>query len=151
MRVYNILLVLILYIITTSCGNSLTNEDFELPNGNSHIITVDKAKQNVMDFISKIGNKTRADYNNVNIKSVSIYSHRGATSRSIEENLLDSLFYIITFKDNKGFAIASIDDRQPNVFALVESGEFDINDTTANMGYHTFVESLINKQIEWRY
>lgn len=37
---------------------------------------------------------------------------------------LDSLFYIINFKDNKGFAIASSDDREVPIFALVEEGNY---------------------------
>lgn len=117
----------------------------------SHKITVEEAKKNVMDFVSKLNQETRASsFWGVNIGTVEVVSIPNGTRSGIPVNL-DSLFYIINFKDNKGFAIASSDDREVPIFALVEEGNYSYdNDTITNAGFEAFMSGLIEQKASCR-
>ena len=56
----------------------------------------------------------------------------------------DTLFYAINYKDNRGFVLASADDRLTPVLAYIDHGNYSADDTT-NVGFNMFLNNIINK------
>jgi hypothetical protein len=64
-----------------------------------------------------------------------------AGSNENSENV-DTLFYVINFENNQGFAIASADQRYEPVFCVTESGNYHYGDSIENPGFEIFMEGL---------
>jgi hypothetical protein len=54
----------------------------------------------------------------------------------------DTLFYVINFEDNQGFAIASADQRLEPVLCVTEEGNFYLTDAVYNPGLASFLDGL---------
>ena len=119
--------------------------------GNNHKVTVEEAKRNVMDFITNLNQKTRSScYNNVTISSIEAIS-LSKNTRTVSSADLDSLFYILNFCNNKGFAIASTDNRETPILALIDNGNYSYNDNdTTNAGFAAFMDGIIEHEVEVR-
>ncbi|MDE6717894.1 MAG: C10 family peptidase [Muribaculaceae bacterium] len=69
-------------------------------------------------------NKTRADKNG--------------------NDLPDSLYYLINYDDDRGFALMSADKRLPEMMAISDEGNLDLNDTTYNDGLAYYMKAISN-------
>ena len=54
----------------------------------------------------------------------------------------DTLFYVVNYSGNNGFAVLSADRRLPEVYAISDEGHLDMNDTVENKGLAVFFSSL---------
>ena len=116
----------------------------------SHRLSAEQATQNALDFVGQYGATTRTENGSLKVAEVKAFSVDGAYTRSESSHVsLDSLFYVINFADNKGFVIASSDDRETPVFAYVDSGTFEENNTQNN-GYDAFLGTLIEMEMAYR-
>lgn len=137
--------------LTFSC----TQDDFietSVDIEKSHKVSIEEAKSNVLNFISKLDVQTRANFYNVRINNVEcVLSSDVLGTRATDAMLPDTMFYILNFEDSCGFAITSTDDRSHQIYALVENGNysFNINDTT-DTGFDDFIAGMIIEEIDNR-
>jgi len=63
---------------------------------------------------------------------------------------LDTLFYIVNFKDKKGWAVLAADDRTNPIYAIVDEGNYYINSlsTEQNEGLLYFFDNSINTALK---
>ena len=54
----------------------------------------------------------------------------------------DTLFYVVNYAGDNGFAVLSADRRLPEVYAISDEGHLDMNDTVFNKGLGLFFSSL---------
>ncbi|WP_036879844.1 C10 family peptidase [Xylanibacter oryzae] len=141
----------ILFLILAAIGLISCNQEDQLsvnnPSDHENKVTIEEAKANVMDFIANMNKGTRAFPSNVSIANVEAISLPRGTRASSNVNL-DTLFYVVNFKDSCGFAIASTDDREKPILALVEKGNYSYNEAdTTNAGFNAFIDGMIEKEI----
>lgn len=113
----------------------------------THRITSEQAVQNALNFVSQYGLKTRASSTPFTVSEVKAIGVKEVGTRSANDSIcLDSLFYVINFDNNMGFVIAASDDRETPIFAYIEEGRYEENDTLNN-GYEAFIDALIDKEV----
>lgn len=87
-------------------------------------------------LLSRLEGKTRSSERIVeDVQHVVFEKTRGSG-----EN--DTLFYIVNYADNKGFAVLSADKRLAPVYAISESGSISEKDTTRNPALGAFFKQL---------
>lgn len=150
MRKFSFTLIAILMSIIgfTSCSQEdeqyLTASEAKASNK----VSVEEAKENVIDFVNNIyKNNTRAFANkNISIANVKPVSVKNGTRAGASINT-DTLFYIVNFSDSCGFAIASANKNETPIFALVENGNYDYNDTDSlNPGFEAFMDAMVEHE-----
>ncbi len=114
-----------------------------------HFVSSAEAEKNVMDFLSNIEPSTRGVLQNRRIENVVPYVNKKATRSSIQTSDEKPLFYVVNFADNKGFALAASDDREPQIYAFVESGSFS-NPSTEDSINSIFVSNLTKRLVSIR-
>jgi hypothetical protein len=142
----------LLVFTMSSCSNSegQMEEQASVAASVNHRLTAEQATKNALAFIEQYGATSRAGQKLPNVAEVKAFSVDEGSTRAEDNSInLDSLFYVINFADNKGFVIASSDDREAPVFAYVEEGTFEDSDTLNN-GYEAFVGALIESEITHR-
>lgn len=115
----------------------------------SNKVSVEEAKENVIDFVNNIyKNNTRAFVNkNISIANVKPVSVKNGTRAGASINT-DTLFYIVNFSDSCGFAIASANKNETPIFALVENGNYDYNETDSlNPGFEAFMDAMVEHKM----
>lgn len=121
---------------------------FEQPR--NHRITVEQAKQNAINFVSQLITPTRGLTTPLTVSEVKSIGLREGITRSTNDSVnMDSLFYIVNFANKQGFVIASSDDRETPIFAFVEEGNYE-EDDTLNNGYEAFIDALIDDELHKR-
>lgn len=63
-------------------------------------------------------------------------------TRSVDEELPDTMIYIINYGDEDGFAIMSADSRTRPLYAISDEGHFDLADTINNKGLSIFLAHM---------
>ena len=151
MRKFSFTLIAILMSIIgfTSCSQEdeqyLTASEAKASNK----VSVEEAKENVIDFVNNIyKNNTRAFANkNISIANVKPVSVKNGTRAGASINT-DTLFYIVNFSDSCGFAIASANKNETPIFALVENGNYDYNETDSlNPGFEAFMDAMVEHEM----
>ncbi len=138
-------------LLSTILMFSCSQDDFietSVDTEKSHRVSIEEAKSNVLNFISKLDVQTRANFKNVRIDNVEcVLSSDVLGTRASDTMLADTMFYILNFADSCGFAITSTDDRSHQIYALVEDGNysFNINDTT-DTGFDDFIVGMIMEE-----
>lgn len=116
----------------------------------SHRISTEQAILNSLEFVNNIGNSTRSNKGPLTVSEVKAIGYHNEKTRSLNDSIdLDSLFYIVNFDNNEGYVIASSDDRETPVFAYIEKGNYE-EDDTLNNGYEAFIDALIDMEIATR-
>lgn len=150
MRKFSFTLIAILMSIIgfTSCSQEdeqyLTASEAKASNK----VSVEEAKENVIDFVNNIyKNNTRAFANkNISIANVKPVSVKNGTRAGASINT-DTLFYIVNFSDSCGFAIASANKNETPILALVENGNYDYNETDSlNPGFEAFMDAMVEHE-----
>ena len=145
-----LMVILIGNLSLTSCSNDELVEDNNLvqKNSPSHRLTAEQAAQNVLKFVLKLNGTTRSTAKQIaEIKAISM---PGTMTRSGngEAVSLDSLFYVVNFTNDQGFAVAAADDRSTPVYAYVEEGNYSgYIGEEENPGFAAFMNALIEQEI----
>lgn len=139
-------------IIMNSCSDIEEQVNVLVPVTSTinHRLTAEQATQNALNFIGQYTNKTRTEQRILKVEGVKAFCMDKMQTRTDGYSInLDSLFYVVNFADNRGFVIASSDDRETPVIAYVEEGTFEECDTL-NHGYEAFVDALIEMETSFR-
>ncbi len=137
--------VILLFVIAAffSCSQEdleitqTSNEQFQ-----ENLISEEQASQYALDFVNKINKETRSSDSPFRVESVKVIGEGKKDTRLGNTERHDSLFYIVDFADNKGFAIVSTAKDDTHVYGYVEEGNYDENDTI-NSGFRNFMSSII--------
>ena len=153
-KVFLMMSLALMAVLVMSCTNEdLTEEVNEnFVESSSHRLTAEQAAQNVMNFVSKVNGTTRSA--SKQIAEVKAISMPGVMTRSGSGELfnLDSLFYVVNFTDNQGFAVAAADDRETPVYAYIEDGNYSgYSSDEDNPGFDAFMNALIEQEIYERF
>lgn len=143
-------------IVIASCSNeNLFNEVNPVKKSSVHKITPEQAQQNALEFVNKV-NTTRSGLKIITVSNIIPIVNNIAITRSEGDSIcIDTLLYAINFEDNRGFVLASADDRTEPVIAYVEQGRFDEDDytcltdtasidSTNNSGYNNFMRNVLD-------
>lgn len=73
-------------------------------------------------------------------RSVESIEYFGKVNTRSDENA--SLYYVVNYADNAGFAVLGADSRLDGVYAISEEGHLEVSDTSENEGLRLFFLSL---------
>ncbi|MCR4701755.1 MAG: C10 family peptidase [Bacteroidaceae bacterium] len=139
------LLMLLVLVTMFSC----TSEELDFPQSeasveqsNENLITAEQASQYALDFVNKINKATRTSDFSLRVESVKAIGENKKSTRSGSASNCDSLFYIVNFADNNGYAIVSTDRNDTHVYGYVEEGTYDEDDTN-DSGFSDYMSSII--------
>ncbi len=137
--------VILLFVIAAFF--SCSQEDLEITQTSNEqfqedLISEEQASQYALDFVNKINKETRSSDSPFRVESVKVIGEGKKDTRLGNTERHDSLFYIVDFADNKGFAIVSTAKDDTHVYGYVEEGNYDENDTI-NSGFRDFMSSII--------
>ncbi|WP_155993160.1 MULTISPECIES: C10 family peptidase [unclassified Bacteroides] len=139
------LLMLLVIVTMFSC----TSEELDFPQSeafveqsNENLITAEQASQYALDFVNKINKATRTSDFSLRVESVKAIGENKKSTRSGSASNSDSLFYIVNFADNNGYAIVSTDKNDTHVYGYVEQGTYD-EDDTMDSGFSDYMSSII--------
>ena len=125
---------------------SCSKEKLELCEANDLAINKsEKAKRNVLEFMLQMESETRGLQSHRIIDSVEPYVL--PSTRSALGINGDTLFYVVNFADNNGFAIATPDDEYGGVIAFVESGSFKTAICNPESGFCDLMENLVLSKV----
>ncbi|MFR9542996.1 MAG: C10 family peptidase [Rikenellaceae bacterium] len=103
--------------------------------------------ESIIDLLD--GNSTRSSSRK--IKDVIILENEKNVTRSHgEQNIVDTMAYIVNFADNLGYVVLSADRRTDNILALSEMGNLDVSEDDIPSGlavYFANAETLYEQQI----
>lgn len=124
-----VLFVAVLTMLATSCSNELAPEmpkEENVPTVKGKVRSADEAAGIALKAKGKVsGKESRSTYGVKSVECVGVPSSRSEAST-------DSLFYIVNFDDNEGYAIVGADRRVDDVLAVIDEGSFDSNDIEPN-------------------
>lgn len=108
-----------------------------------HHVSMKKAKENVLNFVSLANKGTRASARKWAISDIQPVVN--PYTRSTTNGQEDTLLYIVNMADSAGFAVATADDRLPPILALVDEGNYTFNrNDTVTSGFHLFMQAALN-------
>ncbi len=139
-------------LVLTSCQSIL--EDFVVlhcDNDNSISLqpvssfSSEDAIQQALAFVNEMDFPTRSTELNKQVSSVYAWRsneiYPSAITRSgVSPILPDTLFYIVNFGENEGYALVSASKRHPGVMAYIEKGRLTPNDDIENPGFRLFLD-----------
>lgn len=141
----NTILFLFTVLICMSCSESEELINDASKKENEHTLTPAEASSNVLEFITKMNTSSRST-TPATIADVQPFILPSDIASRASVQCPDTLFYVVNFANDKGFAIAGADDRDPKIYAIVEDGTFSYNDSTA-VGFNMFLSNLINMKL----
>ncbi|MDE7414385.1 MAG: C10 family peptidase [Muribaculaceae bacterium] len=102
-------------------------------------ISPEEAVNNAEKYFAALEDGTRSNKRTAyNISVVGFGGTRGENGKV----LTDTLYYLINYENENGFALMSADRRIPELLAISEEGNLDLNDTTFNKGLAAFIDLL---------
>ena len=148
-------LILGIAIIVSSCnsmdepiGNSPTENRTDL-----FKVTVEEAEETVADFLSQMEsseeNISRSGSVRREIGDVHAIRNTSIMSRSTDIAGIDTLMYVVNFKDDEGFALVGADKRTESIIALVETGTFSLDSLqeSTDEGLLSFIDDAIQMEL----
>lgn len=140
------IIILILCFICYNCEDS-NNEVFrELQQSSSTRVSIETALKSAEAMFAMIDGPTTRVTARVP-KQIEVVGTHGILTRSVPTKGLDSLFYIVNYENNEGFAILSADNRLIPVLGICNEGEFDSSDTD-NPGVRMVLDNLSSKNYD---
>ena len=116
-------------------------------------VTVEEAEEAVTDFLSQMdlgdGDLSRSGSTMREIADVQAIRNTSVISRSTDIAGIDTLMYIVNFKDDEGFAIVGADKRTESIIALVETGTFSLDSLQegTDEGLLSFIDDAIQMEL----
>lgn len=129
-------MVMALLLVAGGCAQegdisvSPNNQATEVSNRVSLKDALKKADR-LMSQIEGVSTRSRT------VESVEYYG--GQNTRSSENS---SLYYVVNYADNAGFAVLGADNRLDGVYAISDEGRLEMSDTSVNEGLRLFFLSL---------
>lgn len=148
-------LILGIAIILSSC-NSIDEPIGNFPHENKtdiYKVTVAEAEETVVDFLLQMDlcdeNLSRSVSTKREIADVQAIRNTSVVSRSIDMAGIDTLMYIVNFKDEQGFAIVGADKRTESIIAFVETGTFSLDSLqeSTDEGLLSFIDDAIQMEL----
>lgn len=139
------ILMLACVVITACTSEDSLNPPGQIATQNANKVSVREALTRAEGYFNASNRQTgtRSSVSSRKVKSIEAVRSKAAT-RSSGSNMLDTLYYIINYADDSGFAVMSADKRTVPLYAISEDGRFDINDTVFNKGLALFVNGMEN-------
>lgn len=129
--------LLFILLFSTSC----TTEELEL-SVDSKKITIENAVKIATNARKEFfSNEQRANTQSAVVDANAIYCYEGRGTRS---QSTDSLFYVVNFEDNGGFAIVNCDAAGEPLLGVSDCGHFNPYEEQENENFRFFVEQLID-------
>lgn len=129
--------LLFILLFCTSC----TTEELEL-SVDSKKITIENAVKIATNARKEFfSNEQRANTQSAVVDANAIYCYEGRGTRS---QSTDSLFYVVNFEDNGGFAIVNCDAAGEPLLGVSDCGHFNPYEEQENENFQFFVEQLID-------
>lgn len=137
-KMKKILLFLACIVCIVSCSSEYEEREGEQTSvGMENFkITPNEAIQAANSLLDDLdGKTTRGEYRERSVKTFEIISSAEHIRNTRgDANVVDTLLYLINFKDNEGFALMGADKRIKPVYAISSQGNLDVNDTVFNKG-----------------
>ena len=105
--------------------------------GHSDKISIEEALQNAEQIFTDLDGSTRSKVRNV--KSIKAFASCANTRSDMGG---DTLYYVINYNDEAGFAVMSANRNYGPVFAIGEEGNLEMNDTIDNVILAKFFQRL---------
>ena len=152
-------IILTCSIMFASCSNEdLSYTHDSASHGTNGRISIEQAKNNAMEFVNNISSKTRGSNSSLEILNIEPAVINEEITRSTDDNKSitnDTLFYVINFKNNQGYVIASAYDCLPSVVAYIENGNMKRSEVdyyignnnvkpTDNPGYEAYMSTVLD-------
>lgn len=101
---------------------------------NDYRVTQEVAVERAIKAINSLTDRVKTRAINRRVANTQIVRN-GVATRSVEA--IDTLFYLINFEDNQGFALVAADERNTDVFMMAEEGSLDVDnlDPASPMNY----------------
>ena len=117
---------------------------------NSPTRTPQEAQNEVADFLAAMGKKTRSATRPTIANVETLRSRQFATRAATDSLPIDTLLYFVNFTDNQGFAVVAADKRTSPILALIDKGNYKIEDLRKedNPGFLSFLDRAVNQEIE---
>lgn len=139
MKFFKFLNVLVICILFGACSEDLSIQDKFQPDEkveNSKFIPIEEALLHADELFSKIGDNTRSSMRNV----ISVECVKSLQTRSEADN--DTLYYIVNYQNEEGFAVLSANRDLGYVYAISDEGHLSFEDTVTNKGVAQFFNRL---------
>jgi len=132
------LIALAFFALLTSCTNEY--EDFNLKQESEHPMKKDarlaEALTRAENLMSRIEGGTRSS-----ARLIESVEYIGGNQLTRGSNA-DSLYYLINYSNNKGFAVLGATDENEGVYAISPNGHLEMEDTVDNPGLAMFFANL---------
>ncbi|MCM1081833.1 MAG: Spi family protease inhibitor [Muribaculum sp.] len=128
-------LVMLLTLVFTGCSqeefyNSYQESDLKCDDVSSYRVPLSTALKTADAMLDQLnGTKTRSSSRLV--KNVEIVTSGNVKTRG---NEIDTLFYLVNYENNGGFALLAADKRMTPVYAISDEGSLSMNDTIEHDG-----------------
>lgn len=168
-------LFIILFIVACS-DDVLDNPGVDIESksyqGKSHKISERQAINNIMAHFALLQSDARsrgesvstpevqdvrvlrsADFGIDSIKCRNLYDETDSMYCNFSNNdkvYVDTLFYIVNFENNKGWAVLAADDRTDPIYAIIDEGNFNIDSLREepNDGFLCFLDNSVNSMLK---
>ena len=134
------------FVMFSSCETNIATADLVQPAASKSIVgsrTIEDAvaiAENATSLLSK-GTITRSLDRCVDISNINVLTSYNGT-RSVS-NEIDTLMYIVNFKDNQGFALVPKNENAPELLAITDSGSYN-GENTDNVGFNMYVDYALS-------
>ena len=142
MKEFKQFMLLLVVLLLGSCSNDFVEPAIKSADNTDATTRVDMqtALDRAEKMLAKIeGGKTRSR----RVASIRYLSIDGKTRSA---GSLDSLYYIINYADNGGFAVAGADTRLDGIYAISEEGHLEESDVEDNPGLQYFFDMLPDEE-----
>lgn len=143
----SLLLTVLGFVVLQSCNK----EEVCFKEPNPVDLNAELAMSNVRDFLSHFETETRTLSNSREVCSVEPFVRSNNENVNITRNAIpnvdDTLFYVVSFADNQGFALATPRQDGTGVLAFVENGNFyEAIKSDSNNGFSFFMNLLMESK-----
>lgn len=149
MRKLYLIKLLIVVISFSSCQESENVESISKLTSNPYKISVDEAKDIVLDFMQVFQGsdscKTRTKMRNLEIESVEIVDANKVITRSV--GIEDTLLYAVNFSNNGGYVLVGADRRTEPIFGVIDNGSFSEKSVEENPNFAYFLNLALGKAV----
>lgn len=135
-------MLLLVVLLLGSCSNDLVEPEIKSADNTDATTRVDMqtALDRAEKMLAKIeGGKTR-------LRRVASIRYLSIDGKTRSEGSLDSLYYIINYADNGGFAVAGADTRLDGIYAISGEGHLEESDVEENPGLQYFFDMLPDEE-----
>lgn len=135
-----ITLFTLLAVLLSGCSTEDIHEEINKHEEQEYKISPDQAVSSALSYMGFMFPETRS----ARRSEYEITPFRRVTTRSAQNDLEypDTLYYVINFSDDNGFALMGADRRLPRMLAISDTGNMNLADTVFNRGLAIFMESI---------